>query len=198
MSIIKPPIEELIDTSKLSTDEIKALEEYRKSVDYLADEGNNLEFNNKDEYHAAFVMAAIFRSAKKSIKIFAGNFSGEISNSKIYLDQLKNSIHGDTKVEVVFENTPNENSECLNMLKGLKKAGKNIHLSVLPPKYKKDVLDKQLNGAIGHFTIGDDRMFRYETDKNKFTAYCNFDDKNIVSTLNKNFDIFQLNAINMQ
>jgi hypothetical protein len=196
MSDTNTPIGDLIDVSKMSSQEISALEEYSQSVNLLADKELNLEFNNKDQHHAAFVMAAIFRTSKQSIKIFTGSFSGEISNNPVYLKYLSDAIvSSNLKVEVIFENRPNESSKCLKLLKDLRANGKDVSIFSLPTDYKTKVLDKQFGGRLGHFTVGDDRMFRYETDKDKFAAYCNFDDKAIVTTLNRNFDIFKLNSV---
>jgi hypothetical protein len=185
------PIGNLIDISGLTQDEIKALEEYRQSVALLAKGGLNLEFNNKDERHAVFVMTELFKNAQQSIKIFTGSFSGEISNQPGYWNELKNGIlNSDKKVEVIFENEPNSKSICLEGLKKLKAQGRDVSLCVLTEDYRKLVQENN----IGHFTIGDDTMFRYETDKIKFTAFCNFDDKDVVKVLNRNFAAFRVNA----
>ncbi len=178
--------------SKLTPEEVEALEEYRSSIDYLSEKGWNLEFTNKDNNHAALVMAKLFSAAKGSIKVFTGSFSGEVSNNPIYKRELEKSIlNSNKKVEVVFENEPNEDSHCLSMLRELKRQGNEVKMYLLNRTYQKDVI---VPSSLGHFTIADDNMFRYETDKINFRAFCNFDDKEFVQTLNKNFLILKVNS----
>ena len=48
-----------------------------------------------------------------------------------------------------------------------------------------------------HFTVGDENMYRFETDTKEFQAVCNFDDSATSKRLNEYFDIMKLgvNAI---
>lgn len=184
------------DISRLSPEEIVALEEYINSVDALSLNGWNLEFNNKDQYHATIVMSAIFAKAKSSIKAFTGSFSGEVSDNPQYLQTLKNSIADrNIDIEVIFENKPNSNSECLKMLRQLQAENKPVKMYMLKEEYRKKLTD--LPAVLNHFTIADDSMFRYETEKEHFKAYCNFDDKATVKLLGSNFDIFRLNSTDL-
>jgi hypothetical protein len=181
------------DLSSLSTDEIAALSEYKKSIEFLSSDKSNLEFNNKDHFHAALVMSQIFKTVKYSLKIFTGRFSGEISDNPVYFTQLKEAIKTkNINIEVVFEEDPNKDSLCLKTLRELKNEGKKVSLSVLNKNYLKDIWKNSL--TLGHFVLGDDHMFRYETDKKKFKAFCNFDDKKSVSQLATNFSILRLNS----
>jgi hypothetical protein len=167
------------------------LAEYMASIEFLAQNGLNLEFTNKDQFHGAIVMSTIFASAQESIRIFAGTFSGEISNSPIYLQKIHKAISSEKKTtDVIFECQPNQQSQCLNLLKRLKNEGKDVSLRVLDGGYRSRMTKEQLH----HFTIGDSNMFRYEIDSQKFTAICNFDDKKTVSRLLTNFLIFKLNS----
>lgn len=179
-------------TTTFSPEDLEALEEYAKSVDMLSTGELNLEFNNKDEFHAAIVMSAIFKTAKKTINIFTGKFSGEISNNPYYLKQLEEAaINPQKNIEVIFEETPNKDSLCLKMLRKLKNEGKNVTMYLLNSEYRNKLAKTNI---LNHFIVGDDHMFRYETDKIYFKAYCNFDDKKIVQALSTNFSIFRLNS----
>lgn len=187
----------ILSSPVLSQEDKEALLEYKKSIAFLASEKLNLEFNNKDQFHATAVMSEIFKTAQSSIRIFAGSFSGEVSNDELYVESLRNAI--DTKainIEVIFENKPNANSRCLAVLKELKANGKNVQLYVLKADYLEKVKTKY-KIELAHFTIGDDQMFRYETDKINFRAFCNFDDKTKASALTKNFAILKLNSTSL-
>lgn len=181
------------DISSLSEADRKALQEYIKSVELLSADGLNLEFNNKDQFHAAIVMSAIFEKAEKNIKVFTGSFSGDISDNPKYLNSLKSAIgEKNINIEVIFEQEPNNDSECLRMLRTLKSEGRKVSMHKLKDSYRNKLGSNAT--FLNHFTIGDDRMFRYETEKTHFKAFCNFDDKSIVTVLSNNFSIFRLNS----
>ena len=174
----------------LSSEDVKALEEYFKSVEILSEKGLNLEFNNKDQFHAVIVMSHIYKTAKERVRIFAGEFSGHVSDSPMYRRELSSTVSRGVALEVVFEKQPNEQSLCLKELLRLKKEGRDISICVVKEEFR-----AQLHAlGLSHFTVGDDKMFRYETDKSLFRAICNFDDKKTAATLNKNFDVLKLNA----
>lgn len=181
------------EAAAFTSEEAIALSEYAESVGMLSSGELNLEFNNKDEFHAAIVMSAIFKTAKKTISIFTGKFSGEISNNPYYREQLEIAAKNPEKnIEVIFEETPNKDSLCLQMLRKLKSEGRNVAMYLLNGEYRNKLTGTNI---LNHFIVGDDHMFRYETDKNHFKAYCNFDDKKIVQLLNNNFSIFRLNSV---
>lgn len=170
--------------------ETRALREYLESVSHLAEGGLNLEFNNKGRFHAAIVMSTIFKYAKNNIKIFAHDFSGQICDSHLYRDAILNAIERKVQVKIIFESKPNENSLCLKMLRELKDAGKDIEIKILTPDFlNKHFRPKSQSERLSNFTVSDSVMFRYETDKETFKAFCNFDDKELSSVLNHNFNV---------
>ena len=162
---------------------IESLKEYFESIQFLADKHLNLEFNNKDHNHAILVMSMLFEKAEQHIRIFAKRFSGEISDDEYYLKTLKEAIDRGVKVDVVFEEQPNQKSIALQMLKAYPES--KVNLYILNDDYKQK-LKKEL-GELQNFSVVDDSKFRYETDTLKFKAFCNFDDKDNCEILINNY-----------
>jgi hypothetical protein len=175
------------------TEYIDGLVEYYTSLEYLSEEnGKNLEFNNKDKRHAVGVMSTIFKIAKENIKIFAGDFGGDICDKDDYMNELEMAINRNIPVSIVFENNPYLKSKCLNKLIELKGEGKNILLYKLNEDFKKNLISKGVH--ISHFLISDSQKFRYEEDGINYKAFCNFDDKKLGKILDRNHELFILNS----
>ena len=175
----------------LPAEMVKDLEEYYDSMKLLSDgDGKNLEFSNKDFLHAGMVLATLFNRSKTDINIFAHSFSGQVSNPQFYREELSEAIKRGVEVNVVFEQLPTASSECYRDLKALQTTHSSLKLFVLNSSFVTKVNAKGLN----NFTTGDSRMFRYETDKVNFKAYCNFDDLKTVSALNNNFKVLKVNS----
>lgn len=184
---------QILNFENLPDDVKVALNEYMDSIELLSEKELNLEFNNKDQYHASIVMSAIFRTSKKSIKIFCGSFSGEISSNPMYLDAFDEAIKNGASVDVVTEFPPDTESPCMQLLIKKKQQGLPVIINVLKPEYQKRLMSKG-SEYLRHFTLGDNRMFRYETETNTFKAICNFDDKKSVELLSANFAYLKANA----
>jgi hypothetical protein len=177
---------------------LKVLAEYIESVNHLADNELNLEFNNKDHYHAAIVMSTLFSKAKSSIKIFAGDFKGKICDNRIYINSLVNAIKlRSVDVSIVFENSPNKNSICYKEITNLvSDEGNKFKLSIGMLKEEfKSTLDRDFDNRLSHFTVVDKKMFRYETDTEAFKAFCNFDDSDISTILDNNFSVLEKESV---
>ncbi len=172
---------------------VDGLVEYYTSLEYLSEEnGKNLEFNNKDKRHAVGVMSSIFKIAKENIKIFAGDFGGDICDKDDYMYELEMAINRNIPISIVFENNPNLNSECLKKLIELKEKGKNILLYKLNEDFKQNLKNK--NVKVSHFLVSDSQKFRYEEDGINYKAFCNFDDKKLGKILDRNHGLFTFNS----
>lgn len=182
-------------SSKLTSDKkyLDSLKEYYESICYLADNEFSLEFNNKDENHGALVMSLLFNKAKESIKIFCGNYAGNICDKNIYMKSLFEALDRGVSLKIVFENQPNDKSECYKKLfSSLTKNNNLVEMRILNSEYRQNLFTQF--GEILHFTIVDSNKFRYETDPVNFKAFCNFDDKDNAEILNSNFDKLLVNS----
>lgn len=170
----------------LSAEYIESLQEYYDSIIYLSDNKFNLEFNNKDEYHASLVMSLLFQKAQSKINIFAGDFGGKICDTELYMTKLREALTiPNLELNVIFEKAPKEDSLCYKYLYSEKRNNNRIKLRRLNQAYRKNIIDNF--GKIEHFTVVDESMFRYETDIDEYKAFCNFDDKVNASLLSKNY-----------
>lgn len=159
------------------------IQDYIDFVEALATEGENKIFFNSGPLHAAAVMSTIFKHANKNVKIFAGDFSGAVSNREIYLSQLNNYLaRPDTNLEIILQNDSNiHKSKIFDVLRGKR----NVKLTQSPFKVTRRVLEDDVPV---HFTVADGKMFRIETDVDNFYAECNFNDVEKASQLTSLFD----------
>jgi hypothetical protein len=169
---------------------------YHKILEELAKSELNVQFKNEGENHAAVVMSLLFNHSKEFIKIFAGQFNGDVSNKKVYKDALKKAIETDgKKLEVIFEKNPNRESGGFILLRQLQtnfpdRVSIKIANAEQLKEYKNILKDKEMV----HFSVGDDCIYRYETDTVNFKAFCDFNDKKFANRLNDLFSILSSNA----
>ena len=184
---------EKIPTFKDSPAEAQdALIRYYITVEFLSKSKSNIEFTNKDAQHGSVVGAHLLSETQQSLKIFTGSFKGDISNTPIYLDALRDAVNRNVKIDVVFAEHINKGSECYKLLTAKAAEGKPIKFYQLKESYKEKV--KSLNISLCHFLIGDEKMWRYEYDIVQFKATCNFDDKVSAKKMTENFDALIKNS----
>ncbi|MBL0258524.1 MAG: hypothetical protein IPQ03_13805 [Bacteroidetes bacterium] len=141
---------------------------YDEAIKTLADLKDSEIFDNSGPDHGTIVMSNIFRTATDHIRIFAGNLNGMVSKDE-YLKELENYLSKGNKLSLILEKTPYRDSKKTTAIDIIEKYQKKF-----PNKISITCLNKNnpfLNLGI-HFTVGDDRMYRFETDVTKFTARC--------------------------
>ncbi len=183
---------------------IAELTDYNKDLDVLASKKISIQFNNKGKDHAILVMSKIFSCSHKNVKIFARDFNGEISDNRLYLNNLDAFLNKskDNTVQVIFEKDPNPKSKALELLRNKKiKNPKQVILKRATEKQIESFKTYLVNeeGMI-NFTIGDNESgvfdkYRCETDTSKFIAVLNFDDQKFCATLNKLYKILETDSI---
>ncbi len=157
---------------------------YQLAIEKLAKLKSEEIFSNEGPEHAAFVMGNIFINAQSKVRIFAGDFNGDVSNNAYYIDGLQKFLNKNcSNLTVIFEKSPNTNSTAYKILTS--------------PKFHKKVELRILGNEIDskapfHFAVGDSNMFRIETDTEKYTAICSFNNQENSEKLIKHFDEFLL------
>lgn len=146
---------------------------YRIAIENLAKNSSSSLFENSGPSHAAIVMGNIFKNSNKSVKIFAGDFNGAVSDNPYYLEGLKSYLAKGKPIQIIFENNPNPESKALELIK----LSTNGNISV--KKLRSDATISQKK----HFVIGDDKMFRLETSKKDYEALCSFNQPDFVKKL---------------
>lgn len=156
----------------------KDIDAYRIAIENLAATSSDYVFANSGAEHACIVMSNIFKTAQTNVYMFAKNLKGDVSKGE-YLIQLEEYLKNRGYLQVLLEENSDENSS--EAIKIMKKYPNKISISVID----KTVLQKRQEiGNINHFTIADDKMFRYETDVVNYTAVCSFNDRKTYSQLN--------------
>lgn len=169
-----PEVEEIIPDAILDS------EVYKKAIENLAANKDPHIFDNANPEHAAIVLGNILKNSNEKVQIFAGDFNGNVSDNEYYLVNLTTYLNKNKPLYIIFENQPNPDSLALKLIKQYP-TNPNISIFIL----KEDTgLHKY-----PHFTIGDGRMFRMETEKKQYKAICSFNNKEIVQAFEKTFRI---------
>ena len=166
-----------------------AVEEYRNFVSSLAKgEGVNRVFMNSDEDKALVVLVELFKSAKTIVRIFAANLCQHVGNQRDYIEALSDFIEKGGEVRILINKYDKEaalQSDLYKRLAYYKSEGKPVYLkeTTARPYYTNDESKKEV-----HFTIADSKGFRIETDTQKRTARCNFNNPDEAAGVIKFFD----------
>ena len=150
--------------------------EYFETLANLAEKGINLQFKNEGPSHAFAVMANIFSNAKEHVRIFAGNFKGDVCDTPIYLEALDDYLKqgASRKLDVVFE-TANYNKDS-QAFKLLKKYKSQVSVAIASEPGLAELKHSFEGDSLFHFTTGDNKAYRCEIDTQNYKALCNFDD----------------------
>jgi hypothetical protein len=158
------------------------MQNYIDYVESLAISGEDENFFNSGPNHAAVVMSRIFKYSKDVVRIFCGGFTGAVSNDPDYLLYLEGFLQRGGKLKILAERNLS-NDESLSIFKVLKKYKDNVEMFVT----NLTVIMNSTDQAI-HFTIGDQKMLRIETDTNNYAAQVNFGNSKSAETFIKLFD----------
>jgi hypothetical protein len=145
--------------------------DYFDYVEALAKAQKDEVFYNSGPIHASIVMSRIFKYAKEELLIFSGGFSGAVSNDTSYLKSLDDFLQKEnTKATVLVEDYESyKNSQVYSIFKKYKSSlGK---VDIYQTNFK--LIDQTTKNQV-HFTLGDRRMLRLETNKDDYTARVNF------------------------
>lgn len=168
---------------------ISAVEEYRNFVASLAaGDGVNRVFLNSDKDKALIVLVELFKSAKTIVRIFAANLCQNVGNQKDYIEALSDFIEKGGEVKILLNKYNQElalQSDLYKRLAYYKSDGKSVYVkkTIVRPYYTNDESKKEV-----HFTIADSKGFRIETDTEKRTARCNFNNPDEADGVIRFFD----------
>ena len=144
------------------------MQNYINYVESLAISGDDKFFFNSGPNHAAIVMSRIFKYCRDEVRIFCGGFNGSVSNDPDYLKFLDEFLHKGGKLKILAEQDLSQD-ESLAIFKVLKRHASNVEMFVTKFKVKMNSTNQFI-----HFTIGDSKMVRVETDTANYTAQVNF------------------------
>lgn len=139
-------------------------------------------FENQGWKHTNIVLTNIFKGAKSNINILTGKMDLSALGDSPDLEQSLNefiSKKGTSMNIVLAENSSSQNNKVLDSIK----ERDNVHLYHAP----KNLFDKGYSGKKFHFTVADDKAFRFEYDIDNYMATCSFNSVEHCKTLNKHF-----------
>lgn len=170
------------------TNTIDDLKKYREAIDILARKSEDFIFDHGGIEKSSIIMSTIFKYAKSCLRIYAGNLNGGISNQENYLNNLNDFIErgGEVKVliQVINSTSPSKAYQLLDMYSGF-----NENVKILPTDT--ELIDPRRHKSF-HFTVGDNKMLRVETDTENYVGYASFNSPEIAKKLSDIFDkIFQ-------
>ena len=152
------------------------LKDYESYIESLAREDKDEVFFNSSDSHAQIVLKQIVQSAKNELKIYCGNLCTRVSNDMQYIDALKEFLgRRETKIQVLFADF-NDEFYRKPIYKLFSDYKEQVEL--------KKVLSNHIitkDGVPVHFTIGDSKMYRLETDIENKKAIGNFNDESSTS-----------------
>lgn len=162
---------------------------YKNFVATLARSGDNRTFLNSDEDHALNVLVQLFQSAKRTVRIFAGSLCQHVGNQPEYVIAISEFIERGGELRILLNNYNEELAKSSNLYKRLayyKSQGKPVIVKTTPsrPYRTEDPEKKEV-----HFTVGDEQSYRIETDIEKRTAECNFNNPELAKSTADFFDM---------
>lgn len=162
--------------------------DYSDLVSFLARNEENRVFLNSDEEHALEVLVQLFKISNKHIRIFAGCLCKHVGNMSEYIIALSEFVERGGILDILLNAYDEDSAKISNLYKRLayyKSIGKpivvkktSVHPYLNDDPYKNEV----------HFTIGDSKSYRIETDVEARTAECNFNNPPIAKSTEIFFD----------
>ena len=145
---------------------------YRDFVKWLSDNNDGRIFLNSDPEHAVVVAAQIFKQSTDTVRIYAKNLCRTIGNEPDYVSALSDFIERDGKVRILLNGYEEECAKVSDLYRRMayyKSKGKDIVVktTTAKPYFASDTEQNEI-----HFTIGDKKSYRIETDIDKRTAEC--------------------------
>lgn len=168
---------------------MKDMQDYREFVRFLSKSGDGRIFLNSDENCALEVLVEIFQNAQKEVRIFAGCLCKHVGNQPAYVIALSEFIERGGVLKILLNAYDENAAKESNLYKRLayyKSLNKPITIkSTLAHPYRiGDPEKKEI-----HFTIGDRKAYRIETDIEKRTAECSLNNPNLANITADFFDM---------
>lgn len=161
---------------------------YREFVRILSEKSDDRIFLNKGADHALIVLERIFKQSNDTVRIFAGNLCLTVGNKPEYILALSDFIERGGRVRILLNNYDEKlamNSNLYMRLAYYKSEGKDIIVKKTnaKPYQESDQERKEV-----HFTVGDNKAYRIETDTNQRAAQCSMNRPDTAEMAAKFFD----------
>lgn len=167
---------------------MKNTAEYKNFVHTLAKNDEDRIFLNSDKDKAIIVLVRLIQNSQNELRIFAGNLCNSVGDNSDYIIAISEFIERGGTIKILLNNYDPDFARNSNLFKRLAyyiAQGKNIFVKKTDAKpYRtSDVEKKEI-----HFTVGDNKAYRIETDIEKRTAECNFNSPQVAKGIADFFD----------
>lgn len=164
------------------------MERYRNFVRTLAEIGENRTFLNSDEEHAVEVLVQLFHLSQNEVRIFAKSLCEHVGNRLEYIIAISEFIERGGNLYILLNGYKEDLAKESSLFKRLayyKSKGFPVYVKKTNahPYRTNDPEKKEV-----HFTIGDKKSYRIETDIEKRTAECNFNNPALATVTADFFD----------
>lgn len=164
------------------------MNKYKDFVSSLAKSKIDKLFLNSDKEHAIVVLVNLFQIANNTLRIFAGSLCKEVANSTEYVEAISDFIERGGKVRILLNKYDENLAINSNLFKRLAyyiSEGKDIQVKrcEIKPYLNNDPEKKEI-----HFTVADETAYRIETDIEKRTAECNYNNPVMAKSMASFFD----------
>lgn len=172
------------------------MDDYKKAIKFYAQNNENFEFGNKNAEHASIVVSQLFQFAKEEILIYSGTLNSDVTSDSNLIKSVNKYLESGKKLRVILDELPNEGNHSpvfTQVINSIKNPLRDVKYIVDEEnKFAESLKDKFADKEAHHFIVVDKSAYRIETDKHKYEAFGNFNDKNIAGIFHKKFiDFFQ-------
>jgi hypothetical protein len=138
----------------------------------LSEKSDSRIFLNKGADHALIVLERIFKQSSDTVRIFAGNLCLTVGNKPEYILALSDFIERGGKVRIMLNDYNEDLAKDSNLYMRLayyKSKGSDI---IIKKTTAKPYLESDPDQKEVHFTVGDNKAYRMETDIKQRAAQC--------------------------
>lgn len=164
------------------TNKNSLLEAYKISIERLAKTESDFVFNNSGADHAAIVLATIFKNSN-SVRIYANDMNGDISNQPCYMNAVKDFALNSGTLKIIIDTKDKISSTLKNLIKN-----NEVEVKISDDKFKDALKAASKDGKNHYFAVGDDKMIRVEIDNENHKALCSFNNPKTAYVLTSIFD----------
>lgn len=149
----------------------REIEDYMAAVSEISCSNSSEVFNNSGNVHAAIIFSHIFSKSKSIVRILAGNMYNVVTMSKMYQDALLAFLgRKDTRLCILLNSDQLEGMKIPAIQDSIFKKLQPYASKISIRKTKKEL---KRDGKMIHLCIGDQSMYRLETDpKHRHAEVC--------------------------
>jgi len=141
----------------------KELDNYRQTVERLAELDSSEVFSNGRPEHAAIIFSTFLKHAKDRVVIFCQNLSREVFDDPCVLSNLESALDRKVKVEILTQESPAA-TNFLAKEKSWKEQG-------LPISLKTAAKGSPVAEVNANFAVADGKAYRFEPKRVKVEAF---------------------------